>query len=91
MSREPHGPVFLQQASYRQRRLRDGAKLLPFLGIILLVIPLAWSTDAPDEKIGASGLIYIFGVWMALIIVTAVLAGRIRTDVSDGTEDTFDK
>jgi hypothetical protein len=87
MSRQPDTPVFLQRDSYRQRRLRDGAKLVPFLGIILLVIPLAWSADAPDEKIGASGLIYVFGVWMVLIILTAILARYMRPEGTDKAED----
>ena len=91
MSRRPNTSVFLQQASYRQRRLRDGAKLLPFLGIILLTIPLAWSVDAPDEKIGASGLIYVFGVWMVLIVLTGVLASRMRADTTETDEDTSEK
>lgn len=84
-------PVFLQRANYRQRRLRDGAKLLPFLGIILLAIPLAWSSDGPEGKVGSSGLIYIFGVWVLLIILTAFLSSRMRSDASLSAKDTTDK
>ncbi len=87
MSQKQNPPVFLQRASYRQRRVRDGAKLLPFVGVVLLAIPLAWSSDGPDEKIGSSGLIYIFGVWVLLIVLTAILSSFIRPDVSaDATE-----
>lgn len=91
MSRQPSSPVFLQRASYRQRRLRDGARLLPFVGVVLLAIPLAWSAEGPDDKIGAAALIYIFGVWMFLIILTAILARRMRTGVSGTSEDTSAK
>jgi uncharacterized membrane protein len=82
-------PVFLQRASYRQRRLRDAAKLIPFLGVILWVMPLVWPHDTPDARIGSQGLIYIFGVWVVLIVLTALLASRIRSDdpaASEGAE-----
>jgi uncharacterized membrane protein len=91
MSGQSKLPVFLQRASYRQRRLRDAAKLIPFLGIILWVIPLAWSKDTADAQIGSNGLIYIFGVWVVLIVLTALLASRIRADDPEGSEDAVNK
>lgn len=80
MSRPPRQPLFLQRASYRQRRVRDAAKLVPFLGVILWTIPLAWPKEGQDGHIGASSLIYIFGVWVVLIVLTVVLASRIKDD-----------
>lgn len=91
MSRQPTPPVFLQRASYRQRRLRDGAKLIPFVGIILLAIPLSWSGGEGGEKIGSSALLYVFGVWVLLIILTALLSSRMRSDPSISTKDALDK
>ncbi|MDP5086136.1 MAG: hypothetical protein NWQ23_12000 [Yoonia sp.] len=80
MSRKPKPTVFLQRASYRQRRLRDASKLLPFVGIVLFAIPLAWTTQGPDQKVGSLGLIYVFGAWFALIAVSGVLTSLIRPD-----------
>ncbi len=80
MSRKSPPPIFLQRASYRQRRLRDAAKLLPFLGMILWAIPLTWSHGEGDDHIGTSGLIYVFGVWVILIVLTGLMASRIRSD-----------
>ena len=88
MSRKPAPPVFLQRASYRKRRLRDAAKLVPFLGMVLLAIPLAWTTGDPAEQIGANGVLYIFGVWLLLIVLTAVLTGLMRADASLPDKDT---
>ena len=80
MSRNSPPPIFLQRASYRQRRMRDAAKLLPFLGMILWAIPLAWSHGEGDDQVGTSGLIYVFGVWVLLIILTGLLASRVTSD-----------
>lgn len=91
MSRQPTPSVFLQRASYRQRRMRDAAKLLPFVGIILLAIPLAWTSGDGEEKIGSSGLIYIFGVWVLLIVLSAIFSNLIHADPSLSTKDTPDR
>lgn len=90
MSRAPLPPIFLQRASYRQRRLRDGVKLVPFLGVILWTIPLAWPTGGDEGDIGAQSLIYIFGVWVVLIALTAILSSRIRSDAPSAAEDAAD-
>ena len=88
MSRKPTPPLFLQRASYRQRRIRDAAKLLPFAGIVLLAIPLAWSAGQTEDGIGAGGLLYVFGVWLFLIILTAILAALMRKDPVLSSQDT---
>jgi ABC-type transport system involved in cytochrome c biogenesis permease component len=85
MSRPPKPPVFLQRQNYRQRRVRDAAKLLPFLGAVLWVLPLSWGQDPQGGQIGSAGLIYIFAVWVLLIVLAAFLANRIRDDPSQDT------
>jgi hypothetical protein len=87
MSRTRKPAVFLERANYRQRRLRDGARLLPFLGIVLWAIPLAWSTRTQDAVMSSRGLLYIFGVWVVLIIATFVLASRMRSDSPSDPQD----
>ena len=83
MSRKSPPPIFLQRASYRQRRIRDAAKLMPFLGIILWAIPLAWSRGDGSNDVGTAGLIYVFGVWVLLIVATGFLAAKVRGDTPD--------
>ena len=89
MSRKTPPPIFLQRASYRQRRLRDAAKLMPFAGMILWAIPLAWARGDGSNDMGTAGLIYVFGVWVLLIILTALLASRVRGEsrAQDDSED----
>ncbi|SNR59854.1 hypothetical protein [Puniceibacterium sediminis] len=74
----PRSPLFLQRQSYRLRRLMDAARFLPVLGLLLWSVPLLWSIG-DEETVSSSGaLIYIFGVWMALILAAFVVSLRLR-------------
>lgn len=83
-------PVFLERQGYRRRRLMDAARLIPILGGTLFAVPLLWPAgpgeggDAPVPM--SSAILYIFGVWAALILV-AVLFGRasLRWSGPDGS------
>lgn len=80
MALPPTRSVFVARDSYRLRRLRDAARLLPILGGVLLMMPLLWArgsegTDAP--LFNSSALLYIFGVWLVLIALSAVLSRRL--------------
>ena len=82
--------VFLARASYRRRRVRDLAMLLPILGVLLWFIPLLWS-DKPQEA-PQSGIIlsYVFGVWIFLIIVTALVSALLRSSAEGAIEEDVD-
>lgn len=60
-------PLFVGRRTYRQRRLMDAARLLPFLGAILLVMPLFWGGGPGQGQGTARTGIYLFGVWVGLI------------------------
>lgn len=68
----PRRPVFLAPATYRRKRLRDAARLLPALGAALLLVPLLW--PVPDGIGNAAALLYLFAVWAALIAAAFALA-----------------
>lgn len=70
-------PLFLARASYRRRRMRDAARLLPIVGGFLLLLPILWM---PDGRINltAADIIYFFAVWLFLIVVAAVFARGLR-------------
>ncbi|WP_395005911.1 hypothetical protein [Cypionkella sp.] len=68
----PRPPLFLARAVYRRRRLRDAARMLPLLGLFLLLIPLLWGT--PDGKGAGTTVVYVFWVWGVLIALAAYLA-----------------
>lgn len=83
----PASPLFLARASYRRRRLRDAARLLPIVGGFLLLLPILWM---PDGRINltAADIIYFFAVWLFLILVAAAFARGLR--VGDRGEEEED-
>ncbi len=84
MSR-PRPPLFLARAVYRRRRLRDAARLLPLMGVFLLVLPLLWSHGAADGA--GQDWTYIFGIWAVLIALAAALAPGLAASDRDGAQD----
>jgi peptidoglycan/LPS O-acetylase OafA/YrhL len=68
--RRPRAPLFLARAVYRKRRLRDAARLLPLLGVFLLVLPALWTKPAS----GGADWVYVFVVWAGLIGLAFALA-----------------
>jgi len=72
------GPLFLARSSYRRRRLRDAARLLPVVGAFLVWLPMLWGEG--ETRITASDLIYIFAIWCGLILAAAILSARLGDD-----------
>jgi len=78
--------LFLERRSYRRRRLVDVARLLPLLGVLLLLVPLMW--PGSDRAAVASGQVapvpmstaitYIFAVWVVLIAGAALFGVAAR-------------
>lgn len=96
--RRPSAPLFLARAVYRQRRLRDAARLLPLVGLFLLLLPLLWGRDAPvgqaasqaagGPTAGAGGLaVFLFAVWAVLIALAAYLAPALVQPEADGSAE----
>ena len=75
------GPLFLARAVYRRRRMRDAARLLPMVGLLLVLLPgLRQSGSASDA-------IYLFVVWAVLIGGAAALApGLSRAEADTAPE-----
>lgn len=72
--KEPTNTVFLERKSYRKRRMMDAARMLPLIGVVLVLIPLFWAHDDGGTSVA---LIYYFGVWLLLIAAAAVLSWRL--------------
>ena len=64
-------PLFLARASYRKRRLRDGARVLPIFGTVLVLLPLMWPAVPQMVMVHWA---YVFVLWVALIGLAAILA-----------------
>ena len=80
----PQGPLFLARAVYRRRRLRDAARLLPVVGLLLVLLPAFGQNPAGQH---ADTAIYLFSIWALMIGVAAALAPSLmRADAEGGTE-----
>lgn len=87
-------PLFLKRRSYRQRRLRDAARLLPILGAFLVLLPILWSGQGATPDAAGAGTafdgIYLFTVWLVLVAVAAVLARGLARDSGEESEPAND-
>lgn len=80
MSAPKSKSIFLERKSYRQRRLRDGVRMLPLFGGVLCAIPVAWANSETDGISNASALQYIFGIWIVLIVLTGIVSNRLSLE-----------
>lgn len=76
-------PLFLKRRSYRQRRLRDAARLLPLVGMFLLLVPLIGAGGAGNT---AGHGLYLFLVWLGLVAAAAALSAGLGSDPGDDGE-----
>jgi hypothetical protein len=76
----------LEHQAYRRRRIMDAARLLPVLGFGLVMLPMLW-TNGRSVDSTASGLVYLFAVWVVLILLAAWVSRRlfdpVRSDPAD--------
>ena len=89
---DPRAAFFLERRAYRRRRIGDAARVLPVLGIILVLLPILWTGEAALS----STAIYIFAAWVVLIVIAAIVSRLIGpADLADadrpprGPDDDF--
>jgi peptidoglycan/LPS O-acetylase OafA/YrhL len=74
--KRPRAPLFLERDTYRRRRLMDGARVLPVLGFVLILLPVLWTQGG---QMGTAGeAVYLFGLWVLLILAAALMARPLR-------------
>ncbi|MEL7255562.1 MAG: hypothetical protein AAGL23_15405 [Pseudomonadota bacterium] len=73
--------LFVQQRTYRRRRMADAARMLPILGGILFLIPALWVGTQGIST--ASVMVYLFVVWAALAGIAGVLSRRLAPEEDD--------
>lgn len=78
-------PLFLARRAYRYRRLLDAARLLPFAGLVLFMVPVLWQPAATPEPDTGRGALYLFPVWALLIVASLVVSRRIIGGASAGS------
>ncbi|MFT5447159.1 MAG: hypothetical protein ACI9DC_002334 [Gammaproteobacteria bacterium] len=89
MSRADSTPA---EQPVRYNKVRDRALVLPLLGILLLVSPLAGISQLDAKPFGVPfTLIYLFTVWAVLIAGAYALARRLRDgDAASSSSDSLD-
>lgn len=80
--------LFLERRTYRQNRLQDAARLLPFLGAILIFGPIFIRDEGAGAPTLAGELVYYFAIWLGVIVLTAcvsrALIGSSSTEAEPG-------
>jgi len=72
-----------------ERRLRDAAFLLPLACTLLFLPPYISVFDQDVSVFGVPLLhVYLFGVWLAAIALTAVLSRRLARSMDERSTDT---
>ena len=78
----PSDRLFLERDSYRRRRLADAARVLPWVGFVLLLLPVLLRTTNDS-------LVYIFTVWALLILAIGLVSHRLsRAETASSPEVT---
>lgn len=85
--RDRRPPLFLARRSYRRRRMMDACRMLPALGAVLWMIPILWQPAKTAEGDTATGIVYLFAVWIVLVGLAAVLARGLTRALEDGEDE----
>ena len=85
MTDESRAP-FLEKAGYRRRRLIDAARLLPVFGAILFLVPLLWRQGDAGGVATTRAMLFVFGVWVVLVAVSALISARLRDSAELGRD-----
>ncbi|KPP87907.1 MAG: hypothetical protein HLUCCA08_15830 [Rhodobacteraceae bacterium HLUCCA08] len=80
MALRPRRSEFLERRSYRQRRMRDAGRILPVFALVFCLLPLIWPRQGGADGLTSTGLMYLFGLWIVLIVLAAALSRVLRDD-----------
>ncbi|MBU2963519.1 hypothetical protein KO516_22350 [Citreicella sp. C3M06] len=75
--------VFLERQSYRRRRVIDAARVLPFVGLLLWLVPLLWRDEGTAAVRSSSAIIFLFGTWFVLVLAAAVLSWKLAAQARE--------
>jgi hypothetical protein len=73
---------FLERSNYRQRRFRDAARMLPIFAAVLMLLPLMWPRATEDQSLTSSGILYLFGLWVVVVVIAFILSRLLRFETS---------
>ena len=73
----PRAPLFLERETYRRRRLMDAARILPVVGLVMILLPVLWTGGAAGMTT-AGQTVYLFVLWIGLILAAGLLSRPLR-------------
>lgn len=73
-------PLFLEQRTYRRRRMADAVRILPVFGAILVSVPLLWGQGPASAALTTGVMLYLFVVWGLLVGLSAVISRKLREE-----------
>ena len=65
----------------------DAARILPLFGLVLLAVPMLWSTEDGTGTTTTLVIKYVFGVWIVLVILGAALSSHLRATDAEAKDD----
>ena len=68
--------LFVEPRNYRARRMVDGLRILPIVGIFLIAMPLFWGGSKTSIK-SSDVMLFVFAVWAILIVINCIMTRRI--------------
>lgn len=69
----------LERNLYRGRRLIDAVRLLPWLGLILFILPALFAPEAPEQASStAFRLLYFIAAWLLMICLALIIAHSLK-------------
>lgn len=75
-------PENREAAARRGRKLRDLGLLLPLAGAVVFASPVLDMFESANNSVGHKSL-YVFGCWIALIVLAFALSRALRTEIRD--------
>ena len=80
-------PLFLARETFRRRRLMDAARVLPFAGLFLILLPILWPVPQGAAPAAAREGVYLFAVWIALVAAAWALSRRLSAVMEPDQSD----
>ena len=74
-----------ERIALRPVRPRDAARMLPFVGMLLFLMPVLWAQGDGTRDGTATDGIYLFAVWIGLVVLAAAMACTISSRSSGVT------
>lgn len=68
---------------FRRRRFGDASRVLTLIGLALVLVPLLWGRDPGQPMTTSTAMIYLFGAWFGLAVLSGLLSARQGRDGHD--------